>query len=399
MKKTYRILWIPVLLLVLGIAIIVIRRDGALPQLPFVQHKLDVTTQPLFVEGLQAAGVAADTIGFHGFSPDGTYFYMSVFSQGSGNSAWVLNLGERTLTKLPGMIERGFDDSRVLQTTTASGIALFTTANERTSSYDIGSNAWYGSLSPDGTTYVVNTANGMKRIDPVSAEAVGVTKKAGDSAFLWLSDSTHMLGFKETNENLWEAGFARVFGTWNIQDGTFVPFVNNKEITQKTPGYLQWVVPQKVVRVNAGYDDGSYDYLINIETNEVHFIGDTSQSRMGGVATDTDRGLFGVLAASTGYGPKAQLYKGMELLGEVELPTAYYRESMHIVDEDTLFYIKRAEGNSMETESELVLLNMSTGEERVVETLPKGHATLSLAPDHTSWVASVGNVFYTGMLY
>ena len=168
---------------------------------------------------------------------------------------------------------------------------------------------------------------------------------------------------------------------------------------EKNIRFVAWIVPEKIARINTGWDDGSHDYLYDIETKEVVDIGDTSASLMGGLVEDSTRGLFAVVGS--GESPaesKVRLYKGLEEIGTGTVSVAYYREGAALVDEDQLLYIRKKMGQIGVTEQALVLYSFIDNTETVLREIPVGYSSLSLAPDHKSWVLSFGKEFIVGTL-
>lgn len=395
----------------IGVIIIVVILVGAfffvsqkpqvnLPDRPVVSA-IPLDTIPLFTDGLAAAGVTADRIGFHSFSPDGKYFFFSAFTEGStpGNAAYLMTVSDGVVTKLPGFPERGFDDSRVLQLAGTNGITLYDPATKTSKSYDVGANAGFGALSPDGKTYAVNTQTGIKLINRDSGEITSLSTAQYDGAYAWYPDSTRILGYQESGENLFEAGKGRTLGVWNSETKSFTALTSS--ITDKNIRLIQWVVPGVVARVNTGWDDGSHDYLINVDTKKVIDVGDTSGALMGGVAIDSSRGLFAVVGGDDGsmIGSTVMVYRGMEREYELTLPKGYFRQNARIVSKDRLIYLRTKWNDTRAISQELVSLDMKTGTETVLrELLAQEYVSLSLSPDRTMWIISSGSSFITGAL-
>jgi WD40 repeat protein len=365
-------------------------------------QSITISTMPLFQGGLAAVGISADRIGFHSFSPDGKYFFFSAFKDGNtpANTAYLMKLGDGTIKPLPGMAERGLEDNRVIQLFGMNGdLILYFTQSDETKTYAIGDNIGFGSLSPDGKTYVVNTQSGIKKIDIGSGLVTSFTKSRYDGAYAWYPDSVRVLGYKESGENLFEAGKGRTLGVWNMDTGDFLPL--STSISEKSIRMAQWVVPGVVARVNTGWDDGSHDYLVNVDTKRVVDIGDTSGSLMGGVQVDSARGLFAVVGGDdqSAIGSKVLVYRAMEQTHELILPPGYFRSTMHIVDGNRLLYLRTKWENNKLVVQEVVLLDLKAETETVVRQLPpRDYASLSISADHKTWVLTRENEFITGTL-
>ncbi len=353
----------------------------------------------LFKRGLGSQGIIADDIGFHGFSPNEKLFFFSVFKEGAvpANSAYLLNITRNEVKKLPGMIERGIDDDRVIQLYSSEGMVLYWPEDETVSTYDVGDNVFFGSLSPDGLTYVVHTAEGIRKIDIANGEIDTVSTSAYDGAYAWFNDSTHLLGFRGTEASLFEAGKARELGVWNIKTKTFSTLATT--ITDKTMRMISWVIPDRVARVTTGWDDGSHDYLLDVKTNEVIDLGDTSGALMSGI--DTYDGLLAIVGGddASELGSRVLLYKGMIKKGESTLPKGYFRQDVTIVDDDRLIYTRNTVTEQRTTKREVVVFSFSSGKETVMSEIPlTGYSRLSFDRSSYTWVLSHGNQFITGVL-
>ncbi len=394
---------IAIILIVVITFVFVSRSKNNMNDIPlFPQQSIDLEKVPLFVDGVTSAGIEADQIGFHGFSPDGKYFFFTTFKNGRqpANEAYIFTLSTNTVSKLPGVPDRGIEDNRVFQIPAAGSITLYWPATGKSNTYKIDNNAFYGALSPDGTTYVVNTLNGVRLIDMKSEGVSTYTTKPGNSVYAWYSDNTHMLGFRETNEKLTDgAGNAREIGVWDIKGNSFAPIKTS--ITAKTFRSASWVVPDKIARINAGFDDGSHDYLLNVEDGTTIDLGDTSGSLMGGVKVDTAQGILALLGGDdqSTMGSKVVVYRGMDKVHEIDLSNGYFRESAQIIDADTIIYLRKHSTAKGIDGISLVKLNLNTKEETVLQELPaKAFASLSYSSTYRTWVLSTGALFMTGKL-
>lgn len=397
--------WVGVLIIiaiVVGIFFLVSGgKKNSVANVPAPASSKGVADLAVFKDGLAAAGIAGDTIGFHGFSPNGKYFFMSVFDEGAtpANQPYLIKVSDGTVIKLPGLPERVIDDNRVVALYSDEGTVLYRIATGESATYDLGENVFFGTLSPDGKTYIANTAQGLRKVDIASGIVTSFTKNQYDGAYAWSGDSNRILGFQQTNENLFEAGKGRRLGWWDMSTADFIPLETN--IDSRVLRLIEWVVPGRVARVNAGWDDGSHDYLLDVENNRVIDIGDTSGSLMGGVVADETTGLFAVVGGDDAaeIGSKVLLYDGMEKKHELTLPTGYFRQSIQIVSQEQLIYLRKQWGTSGVTAQQLVSLDLVSGTETVLQELPAtAYAYLSLSPDKKTWVLSTGATFMTGAI-
>lgn len=398
--------WVGVIIIALVVfgAFLFVQRSNS-PKLADLASDLppsDIADAPFFAADLASQGISADTIGFHNFSRDGKYFFFSAYKEGATppNRAYLVALADSTIKTLPGFASRGFTDSRVLQLEGGGGVILYWPASGKQQSYATGEESYSGSLSPDAKKYAVNTGSGIKIIDIASGAVSALSTDRYDSAHAWFSDNARTLGFRGTDELIAEdAGMAREFGIWNVSTGAFTMIPT--PIAIKTFRSAEWVIADKVARINAGWDDGSHDYLFNVQNNELIDLGDTSGALMGGMRIDAARGLFAVLGGddASRVGSRAYLYKGMELVHDIVLAKGYMREQMQIVDEDTLVYIRKQWVESRQTSQQLVSLDFATGKETVLRELPpRAYAALSLSPDNATWVLSTDATFMLGKI-
>jgi hypothetical protein len=405
MERSGKNNWIGVIIIVVILigAFFFVSRNKPLetPEPVVIPTMKSINEQPLFAQGLGAVNITADQIGFHAFSPKGTYFFFTTFKNGGNpaNAAHLLKLSDNTIATLPGSPDRVIEDERVIQLYSQKGMTLYFTATGQSKTYDVGDNYGFGALSPDGKIYIVNTQEGIKKIDVDTGLVTSFTKAQYDGAYAWYADNNRVLGFKESGENLFEAGKGRTLGIWNMTTGDFTPL--DAAITDKNIRMVQWVVPGAVARVNTGWDDGSHDYLINVDTKKTIDIGDTSGALMGGVVIDPFRGLFAVVGGDDQamIGSKVMVYRGMEKIHETTLEKGYFRQKAQIVDTNRLIYIRTRQGSTGTTAQQLVLLDLNTGTETVVKDLSaKEYVSLSMAPDHKTWVLSQGKSFILGTL-
>jgi WD40 repeat protein len=401
--------WVGVIIIVailIGAFFFVSRRQSMVaPETNTPASAAGINELPLFKNGLSAININADQIGFHSFSPDGKYFFFTTFAQTANppNSSHLTKLSDGTTIGLFGTPERGLEDNRVIQLVstmdTEPGMTLYFIATGQSKTFDLGTSARYGTLSPDGKTYIVNTQEGIKKIDIDTGLVTSFTKAQYDGAYAWYPDSNRVLGFKESGENLFEAGKGRTLGVWDMTTGDFTPLTTS--ITTKNIRMVQWVVPGVVARVNTGWDDGSHDYLVNVDMAQTIDIGDTSGSMMGGVDADATRGFFVVVGGDdqSTIGSTVLMYRGIEEVHRLTLPKGYFRQSVQIAGIDRVIYLRTKHGDRGVTEQALVSLDLTSGTETVLKELPaRAYVSLSLSPDHKTWVLSQDDVFITGTL-
>jgi|GEM_PF-3215665 len=376
--------------------------------LPPKEAKLptDISTLPIFRDGLQSVGIELDNLGYHAFSPDGKYFIFTGINQKDEPpaSTYLVDLKTGEARELPGIMLRGFEDSRIISLFEGTNLVLYDPASHTSETLPTDGNIYAGTLSPDGTKYVFDSLEGIKLYDRKTKEVSVISSSQYDGASTWLADNKRLLGFKDTGKSLLEAGNARQFGIWDIKAKTFSPLAEGN-IPAGTVRNVTWIDPYTVARVNAGWDDGSYDYLYNMKSGEVLDLGDTSSALFGGLKEDPGRKFFVILRGeeSPERPPSATLYKGMEKVASANLSTGYARENVQIIDENSLLYIRKRLSRTVGVDkADLVRLDIKTGTETVLREFPgatyASYIIVSLAPDHKTWVASSKDQFLIGSL-
>jgi WD40 repeat protein len=400
MRTTFYI----VIVALIALAVFFGWRATRVPVVPSQNAKqIDIRNSPFFATDLRSHGITVDELGYHDFTPDGKYFVFTGVTHGDAipSKAYIVNVKTGDIKLLPGQLLGDVSDSRMLSLLSGTRLVLYDIATGIETPITTDGNTFSGTLSPDGTAYVFDTPKGIREFILATKELHPVSDSQYDGANAWFSDSVHMLGYKVTGENLFEAGKGRTVGIWNIVEKTFQPILSGK-INQKTIRYLSWIVPEHIARVNAGWDDGSFDYLADLDTETVLSLGDTSGLLMGGMASDARRGLFAMVGGHQQGTAEvyAELYHGMDRRHRIPLDASYIREGAVIIDEDTLLYIrKHVDAQETIDAQELVELDMNTGKENALQAISvKEYAHVSVSPDHRVWVLSENKIFTTGRL-
>jgi hypothetical protein len=394
-----------IFILIIGGSFFILRKGADQIQptdTPPIAAKVDLSNVPLFKDGLSKTGITIDNLGYHAFSPDGKYFIFTGIKQNDEMPAktYLVDLSNGETTLLPGMMLGDFTDSRIVALSEGSDLVLYDIKSGTDIRIKNQENIFAGVLSPDGNTYVFDTLLGIRAYDLNTGMLVDISTSQYDGASAWYVDSQHMLGYHESGENLFEAGKGRILGVWNIRTKEFSPLLEGK-IEQKSIRNVTWIVPDSIARVNAGWDDGSFDYLVDIHNDRVVDLGDTSSALMAGMRDDSARGYFAIVRGPVeeGVPVSATLYKGLDMVASVEILGGYSREYVQIVDKDHLLYLRKEIRNSGGISTvELVELNLTDGTETVIKTFSKPFAILSLAPDYETWVVGAGNQFFFGKL-
>ncbi|MDQ3076244.1 MAG: hypothetical protein M3Q34_03900 [bacterium] len=366
----------------------------------------DLSTLPIFKNGLVSSGVNLDNLGYHTFSPDGKYFVFTGIKDTDLIPAktYLVVLATGEVKELPGIMLRSVEDSRIITLFKDQDLVLYDPATELSENIPTDGNIFSGVLSPDGKRYVFDTLAGVKVYNRTAETTESLSATQYDGASAWFADSTRMLGFKNNGKARFEAGYGRSLGIWNIDTKVFTPF--SPTILSKIPTDLirstTWIVPGTIARINTGWDDGSHDYLFNLATEEFTDLGETSGALMGGMKEDSSLGLFAIVNSIEGQNPKvtATIYKGMDKIASVELPTGFIRESVQIINEDSLLYIRKRLDQKQTIENvALVKLDVKTGTETLLKDIPTNfYSVASITPDRKNWVINNKNEFLVGAI-
>lgn len=363
----------------------------------------ELSTLPLFSEPLEVLSVSLDELGYHTFSKDGRFFLFTGIDDSAEVQArtYAYDLQLKKIIPLPGFFDRGFENNHIVSIWKEQSLLLYDLLTDTTQAIPMENVVFGGVLSPDAGSYVFSTTEGLRLFDRTSQQTTTLTTEHYDGATAWFSDSARMLGFKANGTPLYDAGVGRTFGIWSIDDVVFTPITTSIPLPQSVRR-ATWIVPERIARVNTGYDDGSFDYLVDVTTGDTVEVGDTSGALMAGMQEDPEQGLFTAVGLYR-FGSSivdAVMYKGQEKIHQRELPGKNaFREYVQIIDENTLLYIKKTTGADYRiAQMDLVRFHFDTGVEEVLQSLPVNFSILSLTPDKKQWVVSSKETFITGSL-
>lgn len=341
-------------------------------------------------------------IGFANFSPDGNYFAYSAFTQGGNpaNQGHVVNLKTGEDKALGGMLSRGFKNDDVLPIFRDNGFSIydasrgqeqFISSSEFVNDAFVSNNGMYAATNGGGFMIKNLQTGDVKTLDT----------KPESSGWAWFSDNNRILGFKENAENLFEAGHGRDLGIWNVATGSFRKLPVSFGI--KSLRYAEWIVPDHVARINAGYDDGSHDYLINLDTNKITDLGETSWALYGGIAVDSKLGIMAAMA-SGGAGDcssgecNAFIADAAGVVKRIMLPRDRHRSGLQIISKTKLLYISRDLGEEGGYGTTYVTMyDAETNQETRLQEVPNMNiVALALSPDRKTWIVGAGKEFMVG---
>ncbi len=211
-------------------------------------------------------------------SPENNFLmFGGVFEEGEkfDNKIFASNLKTGRVWEIPGTPAGTFESEKFLLSSDQNGIFvndLVTGTSEKIPGTE---ETFSGSLSPDGQKFIYNTTKGIRLLNLITKKVTKVSTHRYDGAYAWYGDSKTVLGFRENSlDNLHEAGKGRILAIWDTDTLT------STDITLDMPSSalrrVQWIVPEEIALVNAGYDDGSFDYIVNFKDSTVADLGETS---------------------------------------------------------------------------------------------------------------------------
>lgn len=401
MKKALLVTGV-VLVMLLAIVISIfkgVRKAEIVTTITAVKTSLEkIQSIPTFSKPLETI----QSIGFGNFSPDGRYFAYSAFTPNGNppNNGHVVDLKTGQSEGLDAMLSRGFRDNDYLTISRDGNLSVYDPVKDREVSVSKDRHAFDAFVSPDGNHAAINGTS-FSIADLKNGTETVLDAKPASGGYAWFSDSNRIVGFKQNNENLFEAGKGRDLGIWNIADKSFskIPVT----IPVKTIRYAEWLVPDHVVRVNAGYDDGSHDYIVNLDANSVVDLGDTSGALMSGIALDSRLGVMAVVNAG---GPgdcgggecNGFIADRQGIMRKFVLRRDHYRSNIQIVSRTKIIYVRRDLGEESGYGATGVFeYDTETGTETHLADIPNTNiVTLAISPDKSVWVAGAGNQFFAG---
>ncbi len=349
----------------------------------------------IFNQDVSVLALGVDKVGYYlRLSPNERYMMWGGLTDNpdeSVNKFFVTDLINDETWQIPGMPINTWDTDNLLITVTETGIVL-NDLEKRTSEEVSEKEIFFsGSVSPDGKKFAYNTKKGIRVLDLVTKRIDAVSAKQYDGAYAWFSDSVRILGYKENpKDNLFEAGKGRLLAVWDRQT-KLADTDLGIEMPSSSLRSIKWIIPDQVALVNAGYDDGSFDYIVDISNKSVTDLGETSGMLMGGVKLDEDLSLIGMVGEEIdGPGELSPLNvaKILDKTGATihrkGFDDNYRREYINIVDSNKVLYLRKGEGASGTTE--VILLDFRSGAEKVLATLTDNTNSLILSKDKKYWI-------------
>ncbi len=334
---------------------------------------------PIFTKKVSELGLDISAFsGFMDISPDNTYMMIGGVNPTGTESTdphmYVVDFNTNSIAEVPkNPLGRWINSEHKKAFIEEDKIQIYNFADGSINQFPETSSVFSGSFSPDEKQFVYNTQQGIRIFDLESAEVTSLSTKQYDGAYAWFSDSTRILGFRQNSlDVIQEAGFGRILSIWNTKTGQ-VEELATIDMPSSSLRFIEWIVQDKIARVNAGYDDGSFDYIVNIETGFVTDLGDTSGMLQNGVRVDQDLSRIALVGmkyeeTATEGANSAEIFdeKGTSL-NKVVFEDTDSRQSVQFIDKDTLIYLKKKETGNKDTQ--VVSLDINTGNERILYTV------------------------------
>lgn len=263
---------------------------------------------------------------------------------------YMINLLDGTTLTMKGVpLEGALTNTLIVTVTEDNSLHIYDLANDIENVVPVDGVVYTAFISPDRTKIALNTSHGIRIVIVKDATLITLSTGPQDGAYAWRADGIHILGYHETSENLHEAGKGRVLTMWD----TVAKTKNDLAVDFPSSAlrYIEWLIPDKIARINAGFDDGSFDYLIDLSRNNfVTDLGETSRMlSRGGVQVSQEYQVVGLLG--TKFDPLVpndrkgiQLVQLLDTNGK-ELSTHIFKEDaerqvLRVIDRDTVAYVQ-----------------------------------------------------------
>jgi hypothetical protein len=251
-------------------------------------------------------------------------------------------------------------------------------------------NVYTGSVSPNGKWFAFNSQTGVQLLDISAGTITKLSDKKYDGAYAWFSDSKRILGYKENPlDDIGEAGKGRLLAIWNTETKSADTNLGI-DMPSSSLRFTEWVVEDHIARVNAGYDDGSFDYLVDLDRKFVTDLGETSGMLMNGVRVDPKLNMIALVGMEYKEGNTqskniATLYnKDGKVTQRYEYKDKLVRQSVQIINDHQLLYLRKDEGNTSQTD--VVLFDFDNLNEKVLYHSNTNTSTLLLSKDKKTFI-------------
>lgn len=332
--------------------------------------------------------------GYLELSPDNKYlFFGGVFEEGEKfeNKIFAADLSSGRIWALPGSPIGEASMNGLIATAEMDTIYINRLSDGTYDEYTDSNMTLSGSFSPDGKKFVYNSTKGIRLIDLQTKTITEISQNRYDGAFAWYADSNRVLGFRENPlDNVFEAGKGRILAIWDLSKKSYtdVPVDMPSSVLRR----VRWMDEQAIALVNAGWDDGSFDYIVDLERNFVIDLGDTSgMFAFGGVALDADADYIAMVGAETNGPGELEPLSVVKLvdergtvLGRKGFDDNYSREYAQVIDNHTIMYLRK--GSFENKSTDVIWFDFNVGQEKVLYTMTDWAYNLRVTKDKKSWI-------------
>lgn len=344
-------------------------------------------------------GLVLDELGgYIKLSPDNKYLAfigLEVIGQNRDeDTLYIANLETDEVTRLEGVPTNDWDVDEIFVTSTIEDVIINNLKTGEAHNIEEPELVTHGHVSPDNKLYVFNTESGIRMIDLQDKTIEDISGSEFDGAFAWFDDSEKLLGFVTDNSSRTsnnEPG--RSLAIWNVKNKS-VEILEDIEMPNNEINIIDWLVPEKIARVNTGEGRQTAEYLVNLDTKEVTEIGDTGF--LGGVKIDRDLGLLAVYGPTTDdKGSYVSIYNSD---GKREKKFVFddrmVRGDFNILDDNRLLYLKRTKNFEPGINTEVVLFNFSDESETVLIPIPTWVYNIEVSDDKKSFIVPLAKGFF-----
>lgn len=315
------------------------------------------------------------------------------------NKTFVANLKSGEIWQIPGVSLGAWYEDKVLISGAENSVIINNLQNKTSEAIPVGQEIFSGSISPDGNKFIFNTKKGVRLIHLDTKKLDEISKKQYDGAFAWYRDSRMVLGYEENSiDNLFEAGKGRILSIWDTLTDKSTPLT--LDVPSSALRKIDWIVPENIALVNAGFDDGSFDYIVDVSNQFVKDLGETSGMMMGGVSLDKNLGLIGMagieftqdMAKSKSINVVKIVNQNGDVVYRKEFNDDLERRYVQVLNDHELIYL-RVDKNKKHTD--IVIFDFNDVSEKVVYQSDNILYNLLVTADKKYWILPLPDTILT----
>ncbi|RKD33162.1 hypothetical protein [Thermohalobacter berrensis] len=235
-------------------------------------------------------------------SPDGNFVAFSCFSASDDNGKMknllvraslvtgkvtILTESEKSIR----LLDWSKDGKRILYRL-GQDLYVYNVYMEKNTISKIDDRVFSASFSPKSNKIAYSRDDGIWIYNFNDNSKQQLTEGKYDYYPLWYPDESHLLFFKDLGENLGDgAGNGQGIYIYSFKDNKeikILSYKDNKELPKKYRK-SQWISPGKLVHIVSGWDDGWYEHILNLETQEMIDLGERFLGGGGPFITDINK--------------------------------------------------------------------------------------------------------------